>query len=529
MPYPHKEFREWVAEEEKIGNVVRIKQPIKCGDYNNIVDLGNDVPGKCPETEVRALVRYLHSLPGKPIGIIEKPVCNRPDIPVVVNPWATQATTLRGLGCKDKDELCEKVKQWPTKKIKANVVSKKNAVCKDVVITEDKVDLRKDIPRIWVEFCQVLWSPCNGTVVVYDPETGTHDLTKQRGANFEWVNADPKKPESEERQKRYMAGTMALGGTRQTDIGKFYAKHLKAGKPMPAAYILDVPTDMNIVATSKGTLFWPQTGDEYEVLGGMRGEPVDIVESETIPGLMVPAQAEWVIEGEFLPELIDEPMYAADIASGHMVTIGKIPLFKVKCITHRKNPIWGATTFSGNGMNGHEGPHSGLFIVVFDCEATNHLRNLGFEIKAVTSLRDASVAVVQSALDGKDAPPYYGKRIGMALYGNPAKYLGTNSKYTIIVGPDIDPNNWTDVMWALGNRSMPVSDMITIEKGLCGWGDPGGFKEASTGRRYYGEQVIIDALIKVPERYDSWPPRSEPAEWEKNEVKRMKAKLEGHK
>ena len=85
MAYPYRGLREWLIDEEKLGNVVRIKHPIKCGDYSHIVDIGNGIPGKQPETEMRAVARYLHSLPGKPIGIIEHPVDNRPDIPLTVN------------------------------------------------------------------------------------------------------------------------------------------------------------------------------------------------------------------------------------------------------------------------------------------------------------------------------------------------------------------------------------------------------------------------------------------------------------
>ena len=81
MPYPYRTFREWIEDEEKAGNVLRTDVPIKCGDYSHIVDIGNGVPGKQPETETRAFGRFLHSLPGKPMGIINRPVCNRPDIP----------------------------------------------------------------------------------------------------------------------------------------------------------------------------------------------------------------------------------------------------------------------------------------------------------------------------------------------------------------------------------------------------------------------------------------------------------------
>ena len=80
-------------------------------------------------------------------------------------------------------------------------------------------------------------------------------------------------------------------------------------------------------------------------------------------------------------------------------------------------------------------------------------------------------------------------------------------------------------MWALGTRSWPVSDAITIENGVCGWGDPSGIP-GYTGFKTYGEQIMIDGTIKVPERFDSFPPRAEPLEWEENAVAQMRARLE---
>ena len=114
MSYPYKTLYQWIDEEERLGNVLRIRTPIKCGDYNNLVNIGttdynrfvdvrSEMKGKQPETDMRAVARYLHSLPGKPIGIIENPVDNRPDIPVVVNIWPNRERTLRGMGLKDKE------------------------------------------------------------------------------------------------------------------------------------------------------------------------------------------------------------------------------------------------------------------------------------------------------------------------------------------------------------------------------------------------------------------------------------------
>ncbi|MBI2316345.1 MAG: UbiD family decarboxylase [Betaproteobacteria bacterium] len=150
MPYPWKSLREWVADEEKGGEVVKIKAPIKCGDYSNIVDIGNGVPGKQPQTEIRAVVGYLHTLPGKPIGIIEHPVNNRPDIPVLLNPWPSRERTLRGIGLKSKDELCLKLQEFKRGKIPPVAISKKEAPCKEVIIPGDKIDLRKEPPSSYM-------------------------------------------------------------------------------------------------------------------------------------------------------------------------------------------------------------------------------------------------------------------------------------------------------------------------------------------------------------------------------------------
>jgi UbiD family decarboxylase len=252
--------------------------------------------------------------------------------------------------------------------------------------------------------------------------------------------------------------------------------------------------------------------------------------------MMVPAHAEWVIEGEFLPE--DERMlpFAEDIASGYLFGGELCPIFRVKCITHQKNPTWDSITFSSSGssvvmgehaIGSHEGPHTGLQFMNCEPVAINFLRSLGFLVNDVVMVGGGrEVAVVQLGVDGIDKPmPYYGKQVLMALHGNPGFSIGPPTKYLIAVGPDINPYDFNDVMWALGTRSWPVSDAITIEKGVCGWGDPSGIP-GYTGFKNYGEQIMIDGTIKVPERYESFPPRAEPLEWEARAVADMRRRLE---
>jgi 3-polyprenyl-4-hydroxybenzoate decarboxylase len=523
MPYPYKSIREWFADEEKLGNFVRIETPIKCGDYNHLVDIGfadyNNVPdprgemkGVIPETELRAVARYLHSLPKNPIGLIEQPIDNRPDIPVVVNIWPDQQRTSRGMGIKDKFDLVEKINNLHHNRIKPVIVSKQQAPCKQVIIGDDKVDLTRDIPRVWVEFNKLCFTGCNGTIITYDPETGTHGLTKDRLGLFDWENGDPNQPFPEDKLKKYGYATMPdPGHPAHGAAGRYYfEKYRDQGKPWPTVFIYGIPTDTHVLAAVK-SLQWPESGDEYEILGGLRGEPVELVESETIPGLMVPANAEWVIEGEFISEDYRTPVNSEDLVLGWVWGEALWPLFRVKCISHRNNPLWTATTFSSLGHQDHQGVHSGLLISQ-NANAIHKLRSLGYKIKDL--VMRPWITVVQLEVDGRDKPhPGYGEEVGRIVA----------SKYTVVVGPDIDPYDMEEVFWAIGMRA-----------GRNEWRD---YPSPPPGARplpRYGMYTqltadmgftVIDATIPVPERFDTFPPRTEPPAWESVAIERMKKKL----
>ena len=476
MPYPWKDLRSWINEEEELGNVLRIKEPIACGDYNNIVDIAPEeprLPGKIPKTELRSLVAYLHSLEKNPIGFIEKPVYNRPDVPVLVNLWPDLERALRGVGCKDIREAADKFKRAISNPGEIEVVSKKNAPCKEVIIPEKDVDLTK-LPRTYVEFNRWPWSPVNSVLVLYDPESGLHSLGNVRTGYFEWRDANPETPYPEDKRKKCLVATLIYAGPFESDSGRYYReKFLKKGKNMPGAITWGHPTDVHVIAASR-YLRWPEMGDEYKILAGFRGEPIEVVESETIPGLMVPAYAEWVIEGEFTLEREPQPKHAEDIASGYMIGGDLCPVFRVKCVTHRKSPWW-VPTWSNSGLC-HMGVHTGLIHLTFaDLDPLVYLRSQHFQVKNVHAFHGGTeIIVVQLEVDGADKPwPHYGKTVLGALYGSRLGYGGTTTKIMIAVGPDIDPYDPNDVLWAVATRAMPYSDSIIIPQGLAEWGDPG--------------------------------------------------------
>jgi len=76
---------------------------------------------------------------------------------------------------------------------------------------------------------------------------------------------------------------------------------------------------------------------EYDYVGGMRGKPLQLVRAET-SNLLVPADAEVVIECELRPgERTDEGPFGEITGFTHGRNIS--PIFRVNCITMRKNPI----------------------------------------------------------------------------------------------------------------------------------------------------------------------------------------------
>jgi 4-hydroxy-3-polyprenylbenzoate decarboxylase len=319
-----------------------------------------------------------------------------------------------------------------------------------------------------------------------------------------------------------MFAALQLSGPRMSNTGRFYQKHRAAGKPMPGVFTFGDPADIEMLAPVK-TIPWPENGDEYELLGGLRGEPVELVESETVPGLMIPAHTEWVIEGEFLPQQEKMPAYAGeDNFIGFVLGDMTYTIFRVRCMTRRRDAIWAGNLSSVGGLHGNEGTHSALALLNLEVEAINYLRGLEFAVKDVVLLAGPMMTVIQLALDGAEKPfPHYGRRVGEALaaYG-----VHNASPYIIVVGPDIDPHDAAQVAWTIAMRSAPVSDALAVRKDFPGIDAMLGFRHENRGAAPRAEQVVIDATTPVPERYDGWRPRTEPPDWEAAAIERIRKK-----
>ncbi|MBA7671643.1 3-octaprenyl-4-hydroxybenzoate carboxy-lyase [subsurface metagenome] len=115
-----------------------------------------------------------------------------------------------------------------------------------------------------------------------------------------------------------------------------FAKYEAGQNPMPVAVAVGVDPVILMAAAAKV----PLDVDELAVAGALRGEAIPLVKCETID-LEVPATAEIILEGEILPgEKETEGPFGE--YTGYMGGPYELPLFHIKCITHRKDPVYQA-------------------------------------------------------------------------------------------------------------------------------------------------------------------------------------------
>jgi len=167
-------------------------------------------------------------------------------------------------------------------------------------------------------------------------------LHKEDGGNYGFGTLITKDPESDW-QNWGLYRFMIVGRDRivadflsepsfSTDTKAIYQKYARENKPMPFAIVLGGAPAITIAAAMK----LPAGVGEVDCAGGLNLDPINLVDAET-SGLLVPGDAEIVIEGEVIPgEMVEEGPYGS--IKGYSSRVMR-PVMKVSAITHRKELI----------------------------------------------------------------------------------------------------------------------------------------------------------------------------------------------
>lgn len=225
-------------------------------------------------------------------------------------------------------------------------------------------------------------------------------------------------------------------------LKEFLDEAEQEGKPLPISVAIGCDPALYIAAGIRTDL------DETSLAGGMRGEPVKIVKSIT-NDIYVPAEAEFVIEGEIQPGLREEEGPLGEF-TGHYSAPWKSPVVKVTAICHRNSPIY--QTINGASFEhinlGNVLPRQPLLKkfakYVSDGVIDVHIPPYG----------DGFLALIQLHKKNPGEP----KNVALA-----AMMTYVNIKNVIVVDEDVDIYNPADVMWAVSTRVKPDDDIFYIK------------------------------------------------------------------
>lgn len=337
---------------------------------------------------------------------------------------------------------------------------KKSAACQEIVIEGDAVDLSM-LP------IQTCWPGDVAPLV-------TWPLVITKGPEKDRQNLGIYRMQLIGRNKLIMRWLSHRGGA--LDFRDWKLKHPGEAFPVSIALGADPAT---ILATVTPV---PDTLSEYAFAGLLRGSKTDVVTSQT-NDLQVPASAEIVLEGVIeADELADEGPYGDH--TGYYNEVEKFPVFTVKRITHRKDPIY-HSTYTGRP------PDEPAMLGVALNEVFVPLLQKQFPEISDFYLPPEGCSYRMAVVSMKKQYAGHAKRVMMGVWSFLRQFMYT--KFVVVVDDDIDVRKWEDVIWAITTRMDPSRDTVIIENTPIDYLD---FASPVSG---LGSKMGLDATNKWPE------------------------------
>lgn len=337
------------------------------------------------------------------------------------------------------------------------------------VVQTDAIDLARLPVPSWFER-EVAPYITAGVIIARDPETGRRNVSIAR--------------------LRLEGGGRIMAG-----IAKNHHLYLIADKAKAMGRKLEIAVAIgNHTAVLLGSQLYLGLGDdEYDNIGGLLGEPLELVKCRTVH-LEVPAHAEIVLEGELDPdELIDEGPVSE--FHGFYVNYGPGIGGTIRCITRRSDAIYQAI------LPGYASEHcllGGIAIAATLCQALQRM------IPAVRRvlITEGGMGRLHAVISMHRPRLGEGKRAVLLAMGQ-VNLL----KLVTVVDDDIDIENPREVEWALAARFRGHEDLLVIPGVKADRCDPvhedltvAKIGMVATTRPGDGEPLSRSELVRAPEQ-----------------------------
>ncbi len=371
-----------------------------------------------PRYEITALLTQLEKIKRFPLLYCEK--VEGSDAPVVINAQSSRKLMALALECKA-EALAANFTERQGRPIAPVEVS--DAPVQEVIKNGDEVDLTK-VPLLTHYDVNAAPYVTAGIVVAADPDTGVRNTSYNR---------------------------LMMAGKRELRIFMAIGRHLwtlhnkleRRNEALPIAIVVGVHPLFSLGAQA----FTPSTEDEYAVIGGMMGEALRVVKAKTLP-ILVPADAEMVLEGKILPNLRREEGPFGEF-TGHAVSKDDRQVIEVTAITHRESYIFQDVHagYTEHKLMGAVPREAALIKAVRQTVPT--VRNVCMPVSGNCRFH-AYISIAKRT-------PGQAKNAICAAFA--ADML---LKHVVIVDDDIDVFDEEQVLWAVSNRFQADRGLIVI-------------------------------------------------------------------
>jgi 2,5-furandicarboxylate decarboxylase 1 len=299
----------------------------------------------------------------------------------------------------------------------------------------------------------------NGIVVAKDPDSGV------RNASF---------------HRMQVKGPNRLGTSLHSrrHLWNYMRRAEERGEGMPVTVVIGGHPTLAFGGLWKG----PITTDEYEVIGGMMGTPLEIAPGVTVP-IETPIHAEIVVEGRILPGLREPEGPFAEF-TGYASKRSTEHVIEVTAILHRRNALY------HDIVPGMSDEHTSLLAVPQEARLLAMLHTHYPNVTQVAYPKSGTCRL-HAYISLHRPPPGQARLVAAAALGD-----DLSLKLVIVVDDDVDVRNESDVIWAMATRMQADQDIDVMRNGMGAILDP-------SNRDGLTAKMIIDATCpsNFPERH----------------------------
>ena len=274
----------------------------------------------------------------------------------------------------------------------------------------------------------------SGIVLAKDPDTGRYNMSFHR---------------MQLKEKNRIGISLHSRG----DLYRYFEKAKAAGRDLEIAVIIGAHPAYYITGASK----IPESMDDYSWAGAYMDEVPQVVHARTVD-LMVPAQAEYCLEGKILADTFEDEGPFGEY-TGYSTSRSTRNVFEVTAVTHRKDAIY------HDLVPGFAWEHLLLSQFTKEIILLDKLKKEVPEVRALSMPKNG--CHFHAYVSMKPRARGQAKQVAMLLFG-----LDLYLKMIVVVNDDVDVFNEEEVLWAMATHVQADRDVFIVPQVLCNRLDP---------------------------------------------------------